>query len=151
MATFAARRALCVAIAGSQVPWAPRRMLAGWSAITYNDSSNATVRAINHAAKLPTLQPAGAFIKPPAIPPAKTTTRFPVIIVNTMDLASPYGAIHALDATTVGEKCKFQLPNTTCRSNRALPIGPAATARSQDHLRWSVGRDLSINAVRTAR
>src|SRR6185436_2964696 len=35
----------------------------------------------------------------------------PLVVGNTMYLASPYGAMLALDATTGAEKWKFQLPD----------------------------------------
>src|SRR5690349_1530885 len=44
----------------------------------------------------------------------------PIVIGNTMYLASPYGAIHALDATTGVEKWKFQLPNNDTPAKRGL-------------------------------
>ena len=50
----------------------------------------------------------------------------PLVIGNTMYLASPYGAIHALDATTGAEKWKFQLPNNELPSKRGLAYWPGA-------------------------
>src|SRR5262245_7226740 len=49
---------------------------------------------------------------------------FPLVIANTMYLASPYGAIHALDATTGVEKWKFQLPNNDAPSKRGIAYWP---------------------------
>ena len=43
-----------------------------------------------------------------------------------MYLASPYGAIHALDATTGAEKWKFQLPNNDLPSKRGIAYWPGA-------------------------
>ena len=48
----------------------------------------------------------------------------PIVIGNTMYLASPYGAIHALDATTGVEKWKFQLPGNDVPSKRGLAYWP---------------------------
>src|SRR5437762_3035421 len=48
----------------------------------------------------------------------------PVVIGNTMYLASPYGTIHALDATTGAEKWKFPLPNNELPSKRGLAYWP---------------------------
>src|SRR5262249_30829399 len=48
----------------------------------------------------------------------------PIVIGNTMYLTSPYGAIHALDATTGAEKWKFQLPNNDVPSKRGLAYWP---------------------------
>src|SRR4029078_3950427 len=48
----------------------------------------------------------------------------PLVIGNTMYLGSPYGAIHALDATTGVEKWKFQLPNNEQPSKRGIAYWP---------------------------
>src|SRR4029453_14902416 len=48
----------------------------------------------------------------------------PIVIGNTMYLASPYGAIHALDATTGAEKWKFPLPNNELPSKRGIAYWP---------------------------
>jgi quinoprotein glucose dehydrogenase len=48
----------------------------------------------------------------------------PLVIGNTMYLASPYGAVHALDATTGAEKWKFQLANNDQPSKRGLGYWP---------------------------
>jgi quinoprotein glucose dehydrogenase len=48
----------------------------------------------------------------------------PLVIGNTMYLVSPYGAIHALDATTGAEKWKFQLPGNELPSKRGLAYWP---------------------------
>jgi quinoprotein glucose dehydrogenase len=42
------------------------------------------------------------------------------VIGNIMYIASPYGFVHALDATTGQEKWKFQLPNNDVPSKRGL-------------------------------
>src|SRR5205085_4571029 len=47
-----------------------------------------------------------------------------IVIGNTMYLASPYGAVHALDATTGTEKRKFELPNSDRPSKRGLAYWP---------------------------
>jgi quinoprotein glucose dehydrogenase len=44
----------------------------------------------------------------------------PIVIGNTMYLASPYGAVIALDATTGAEKWRFQLPNNEMPSKRGV-------------------------------
>ncbi|HEX4346632.1 MAG TPA: PQQ-binding-like beta-propeller repeat protein [Vicinamibacterales bacterium] len=56
----------------------------------------------------------------------------PLVIGNTMYLASPYGAILALDATTGAEKWKFQLPGTEtpCKRGMAYWAGEAGFAPS---------------------
>src|SRR5262245_47693240 len=48
----------------------------------------------------------------------------PIVIGNILYLASPYGTIHALDATTGAEKWKFQLPNNDIPSKRGLAYWP---------------------------
>ena len=48
----------------------------------------------------------------------------PIVIGNTMYLASPYGAVIALDATTGVEKWRFQLPNNDTPSKRGVAYWP---------------------------
>jgi len=48
----------------------------------------------------------------------------PLVIGNTMYLGSPYGVVHALDATTGTEKWKLQLPNGDRPSKRGLAYWP---------------------------
>src|SRR5438874_8714018 len=48
----------------------------------------------------------------------------PIVIGNTMYLASPYGAVIALDATTGAEKWRFQLPNNELPSKRGVAYWP---------------------------
>ena len=50
----------------------------------------------------------------------------PLVIGNMMYIASTYGAIHALDATTGVEKWKFQLPNGDLPAKRGLSYWPGA-------------------------
>jgi quinoprotein glucose dehydrogenase len=50
----------------------------------------------------------------------------PLVIGNTMYLASPYGAMLALDATTGVEKWKFQLPDSDLPAKRGLAYWPGA-------------------------
>src|SRR4029453_5499549 len=50
----------------------------------------------------------------------------PIVIGNTMYLGSPYGAVHALDATTGTEKWKFQLPNSDRPSKRGGGFWPGS-------------------------
>src|SRR5436190_6443091 len=50
----------------------------------------------------------------------------PLVIGNTMFVASPYGAVHALDATTGTEKWKLQLPNGDRPSKRGLAYWPGS-------------------------
>ena len=64
------------------------------------------------------LKPAGYTGRP------REDEAIPLVIGNTMYLASPYGAIHALDATTGVEKWKFALPNNEQPSKRGLAYWP---------------------------
>src|SRR5476651_1777080 len=48
----------------------------------------------------------------------------PIVIGNTMYLASPYGAVIALDATTGAEQWRFQLPNNDTPAKRGLAYWP---------------------------
>jgi glucose dehydrogenase len=50
----------------------------------------------------------------------------PLVIGNMMYLASPYGAILALDATTGAEKWKFQLPDSDLPAKRGMAYWPGA-------------------------
>src|SRR6185295_14774019 len=120
MARFTSRLALGVALAallgataGAQVP--PNAT--GWSASNYNESAN-RYRPLDQitAANVATLQPAWRFhLKPTGYTgPLKVDEAIPVVIGNTMYIASPYGAIHALDATTGVEK--------SCPSDRTFHL-----------------------------
>jgi quinoprotein glucose dehydrogenase len=50
--------------------------------------------------------------------PMREDEAIPIVIGNTMYLASPYGDVFALDATTGAEKWKFHLPNNEMPSKR---------------------------------
>jgi quinoprotein glucose dehydrogenase len=50
----------------------------------------------------------------------------PLVVGNTMYLGSPYGGIHALDATTGVEKWTFHLPNNDLPSKRGIAYWPGA-------------------------
>ncbi len=64
------------------------------------------------------LKPAGYTGRP------REDEAIPLVVGGTMYLASPYGAIHALDATTGVEKWKFPLPNNEQPSKRGLAYWP---------------------------
>jgi quinoprotein glucose dehydrogenase len=99
----------------------------GWPSSNYNESANrySPLDQITPA-NVATLQPAWRFhLKPAGYTGAlKVDEAIPVVIGNTMYLASPYGAVHALDATTGVEKWKFQLPNNDVPSKRGLAYWP---------------------------
>ena len=153
MARFTSRLALGVAFAallgatgGAQVP--PNAT--GWSASNYNESANrySPLDQIT-AANVATLQPAWRFHLKPAgyTDPLKVDEAIPVVIGNTMYIASPYGAIHALDATTGVEKWKFQLPNHDVPSKRGLAYWPGGNgAQPQIIFGGASGGMYSINA-----
>lgn len=64
------------------------------------------------------LKPAGYTGRP------REDEAIPLVIDGTMYLASPYGAIHALDATTGAAKWTFTLPNNEQPSKRGLAYWP---------------------------
>src|SRR5258705_7589340 len=126
MATLTSRLAMGVAlaaglgaIAAAQRPSDPT----DWPSSNYNESANrySPLDQLN-APNVATLQPAWRFHLKPAgyTGPLKVDEAIPVVIGNTMYLASPYGAIRALEATTGVEKWKFQLPNNDVPSKRGL-------------------------------
>jgi glucose dehydrogenase len=99
----------------------------GWPSTNYDETANrysplAQITAENVA----TLQQVWSF----HLKPAGYTGRLredeaiPIVIGNTMYLGSPYGAIHALDATTGAEKWKFQLPNNDLPAKRGIAYWP---------------------------
>src|SRR6202171_2859026 len=126
MARFTSRLALGVALAAlSGTIGAAQRPsgATGWTASNYNESANrySPLDQITRA-NVATLQPAWRFHLKPAgyTGSLKEDEAIPVVIGNTMYIASPYGAIHALDATTGVEKWTFQLPNNDVPSKRGL-------------------------------
>src|SRR6266851_4593354 len=98
-----------------------------WPSTNYDQSANRYSPLTQITAKnVTTLQQVWSF----HLKPAGYTGRpredeaIPLVIGNTMYLGSPYGAIHALDATTGAEKWKFQLPNNDLPSKRGLAYWP---------------------------
>ncbi len=128
MTGFASRLALGVAIAAAFA--AAVRAADGatdWPSVNYDQSANRYSPLDQITAKnVTTLQQVWSF----HLKPAGYTGRLredeaiPLVIGNTMYLGSPYGAIHALDATTGAEKWKFQLPNNDLPSKRGLAYWP---------------------------
>src|SRR5262252_7162177 len=153
MARFTSRLALGVAFValsgatgGAQVPAAAT----GWSASNYNESANRYSPLDQITARnVASLQPAWRFhLKPANYTGAlKLDEAIPVVIGNTMYIASPYGAVHALDATTGVEKWKFQLPNNDLPSKRGLGYWPGGNgAQPQIIFGGASGGMYSINA-----
>jgi len=101
-----------------------------WPITNYSDTANrySPLDQIT-AQNVRTLQQVWSF----HLKPAGYTGRLredeaiPLVIGNTMYLASPYGAIHALDATTGAEKWKFQLPGNDLPSKRGLAYWPGGS------------------------
>jgi len=60
--------------------------------------------------------------------PMREDQAIPIVIGNTMYLASPYGAVIALDATTGAQKWRFQLPNNEMPSKRGVSYWPGGGA-----------------------
>src|SRR5258707_9577362 len=56
--------------------------------------------------------------------PMREDQAIPIVIGSTMYLASPYGAVLALDATTGAEKWRFQLPGNELPSKRGVAYWP---------------------------
>ena len=98
-----------------------------WRATNYDDTANRYSPLTQITADNVTqLQQAWSF----HLKPAGYTGRpredeaIPLVVGNTMYLASPYGAIHALDATTGTERWKFTLPNNDLPAKRGLAYWP---------------------------
>ena len=94
-----------------------------WPATNYDHTANRYSPLTQITAKnVATLEQVWSF----HIKPADFTGRMredeaiPIVIGNTMYLASPYGAVVALDATTGSQKWRFQLPNNELPSKRGL-------------------------------
>ena len=56
--------------------------------------------------------------------PMREDEAIPIVVGNMMYLASPYGAVIAVDATTGAEKWRFQLPDNELPSKRGLSYWP---------------------------
>lgn len=130
MATLTSKLALGVAVAavlsgtsGAQSPSGAT----DWPASNYNESGNrySPLDQITPA-NVATLQPSWRFHLKPAgyTGPLKLDEAIPVVIGDTMYIASPYGFVHALDATTGAEKWKFKLPNNDVPSKRGVAYWP---------------------------
>src|SRR5262249_37006252 len=153
MARLTSRLALGVAFAASffavgAAPVPPRGT--DWPSSNYNESANrySPLDQIT-AANVATLQPAWRFHLQPAgyTGPLKVDEAIPVVIRHTMYIASPSGAIPALDAATGVGKWKFQLPNNDVPSKRGLAYWPGGNgAQPQIIFGGASGGMYSINA-----
>src|SRR5438046_1765925 len=112
MAKFTSKLFLGAALAALFTGSGVAQNSTGWSSSNYNESANrySPLDQIT-AANVAKLQTAWRFHLKPAgyTGPLRTQEAIPVVIGNTMYIASPYGAIHALDATTGVEQWKLQL------------------------------------------
>ena len=130
MAGIASRLSLGVAIAATLAAGsnaAGPGSATDWRSSNYDDTANRYSPLTQITAEnVTTLQQAWSF----HLKPAGYTGRMredeaiPLVIGNTMYLGSPYGAIHALDATTGAEKWKFQLPNNDLPAKRGIAYWP---------------------------
>lgn len=98
-----------------------------WRSSNFNETANRYSPLEQFTpANVTTLQRAWSF----HLKPADYTGRLredeaiPLVIANTMYVGSPYGAIHALDATTGAVKWTFQLPNNDTPSKRGVAYWP---------------------------
>ena len=130
MAGIASRLSLGVAIAATLAAGsnaAGPGTATDWRSSNYDDTANRYSPLTQITAEnVTTLQQAWSF----HLKPAGYTGRLredeaiPLVIGNTMYIGSPYGAIHALDATTGAEKWKFQLPNNDLPAKRGIAYWP---------------------------
>ncbi len=130
MSGFASRLALGVAVAAALATVSSAQGTPGptdWPSTNYAQGANrySPLDQIT-ASNVATLQQVWSV----HLKPAGYTGRLredegiPLVIGNTMYLSSPYGAIHALDATTGAERWKFQLPNNDQPSKRGIAYWP---------------------------
>ena len=130
MARLASRLALCAVVAAALATVSTAQSTpgaTGWPGSNYNETANrySPLEQIT-AQNVATLQQVWSFHLKPAgyTGRLRESEGIPIVIGNTMYLTSPYGAIHALDATTGVEKWKFQLPNNDLPSKRGLSYWP---------------------------
>ena len=115
--------------AGAAVGAADGPAATDWPSSNYHETANRYSPLTQITAQnVATLQQAWSF----HLKPAGYTGRLredeaiPLVIGNTMYLASPYGAIIALDATIGTEKWRFEPPNNDLPSKRGIAYWPGA-------------------------
>src|SRR5690348_6818696 len=117
--------AVCAALAAAFPAGAPGAT--DWPSTNYDQSANrySPLKQITRG-NVATLQQAWSIHLKPAgfVGPMREDEAVPIVIGNTMYLASPYGAVLALDATTGAEKWTFQLPGSELPSKRGLAYWP---------------------------
>ena len=127
MAGLASRLALGVAFLSFAAACARSPGATDWPSTNYAQSANRYSPLTQITAEnVATLQQVWSFHLKPADYPGRLQQdeAIPIVIGTTMYLASPYGAIHALDATTGAEKWQFQLPDNDVPSKRGLAYWP---------------------------
>src|SRR5450755_2100474 len=133
MTGFASRLALgvaCVALAATSTALSGAGGAQGatdWPTTNYDQTANRYSPLTGITARnVGTLQQVWSIHLKPAgfTGPMREDQAIPIVIGNTMYLASPYGAVIALDATTGAQKWKFQLPNNEMPSKRGVSYWP---------------------------
>src|ERR1043166_8037290 len=101
-----------------------------WPSTNYDQTANrySPLKQIT-AANVRTLQRVWSVHLAPAgfVGRMREDEAIPIVIGNTMYLASPYGAVIALDATTGAAKWRFELPNNDTPSKRGLAYWPGTS------------------------
>jgi quinoprotein glucose dehydrogenase len=123
LAAGAALTTALVLAAAAQAPTA----VADWRSSNYNNTANrySLLDQITPG-NVSQLERAWSFhMKPPGYTGRlREDEAIPLVIGNMMYLGSPYGGIHALDATTGVEKWTFQLPGNDQPSKRGIAYWP---------------------------
>jgi quinoprotein glucose dehydrogenase len=94
-----------------------------WPSVNYDNTANRYSPLVQITRQnVSTLEPAWRIHLKPAgyAGRPREDQAIPIVIGTTMYLASPYGAILCLDATTGVEKWRFQLPNNDLPAKRGL-------------------------------
>ena len=135
MAGFASRLAAGVALlslTATSTPVSTQSGTAGatdWPITNYAQSANrySPLKQIT-AANVGTLERVWSIhLKPDGfVGRMREDQAIPIVIGNTMYLASPYGFVLALDATSGAEKWRFQLPNNDTPSKRGVAYWPGS-------------------------
>jgi quinoprotein glucose dehydrogenase len=117
--------ALCALAASAAGP----NQATDWRSVNYDDTANrySPLDQITPQ-NVATLQQVWSFHMKPAdfTGALRQDEAIPIVIGNTMYLSTPYGAIHALDATTGVEKWTFRLPNNDRPAKRGIAYWPGA-------------------------
>jgi quinoprotein glucose dehydrogenase len=100
-----------------------------WRSVNYDDTANrySPLDQITPQ-NVATLQQVWSFHMKPAdfTGALREDEAIPIVIGNTMYLSTPYGAVHALDATAGTQKWTFRLPNNDRPAKRGIAYWPGA-------------------------